>query len=165
ADIRLTMQNGQVSLIARDATVRQILTEWAKVGQTKIVNVERIPGGPVTLELRNVSEQEALDVLLRSVAGYMTAPRAAEVANASVFDRIVVMPASAPPRAAGAAGPTPAPMFQQPGQFASQPQQPAGDDSDDEQPAPNVAGPGRPVFNPFAQPGMPNPQGGPPTYP
>ena len=47
ADVKLTMQNGRVSISARDATVRQILTEWARVGQTKIVNVERVPGPPV----------------------------------------------------------------------------------------------------------------------
>ena len=36
ADVQLTMQNGRVSLVARDATVRQILAEWARVGHTKI---------------------------------------------------------------------------------------------------------------------------------
>ena len=60
ADVQLTIRNGQVSLVAKDATVRQILTEWARVGQTKIVNVERSPGGPITLELKDVPEQEAL---------------------------------------------------------------------------------------------------------
>src|ERR1700704_4389056 len=113
ADVQLIIRNGQVSLVAKDATVRQILTEWARVGQTKIVNVERIPGGPITLELKNVPEQEALDVLLRSVSGYMAAPRAAVVANASAFDRIIVMPTSVAPRApAGAAAPPP--VFPQP---------------------------------------------------
>ena len=45
AELRLTIDNGRVSIVAKDATVRQILTEWARVSQTKIVNVERIPGG------------------------------------------------------------------------------------------------------------------------
>src|SRR5438132_9825813 len=112
AEVHVTMQDGRVSLVAKDATVRQILTEWARVGQTKIVNVERIPGGPITLELRNVPEQEALDVLLRSVSGYMAAPRAAGVANASAFDRIIVMPTSVAPRAP--AGGAPPPVFPQP---------------------------------------------------
>ena len=76
ADVQLTIQDGRVSLIAKDATVRQILAEWARVGQTKIVNADRIAGGPLTLELTNVPEQQALDVLLRSVSGYSLAPRA-----------------------------------------------------------------------------------------
>src|SRR2546421_12231808 len=105
AEVQLSIHDGRVTLVATNVTVRQILTEWARVGQTKIVNVERIPGGPITLELRNVSEQEALDVLLRSVSGYMTAPRAAVVANASAFDRIIVMPTSVAPRAPAGATP------------------------------------------------------------
>src|SRR6058998_634205 len=59
--VNLAIQNGRVTLVAKDATARQILTEWARVGQTKIVNVEKIPGGPITVELTNVSEEEALD--------------------------------------------------------------------------------------------------------
>ena len=58
AEVKVTMQEGRVSIVAKDATVRQILTEWARVGQTKIVNVERIPGGPMTLELTNVRTEE-----------------------------------------------------------------------------------------------------------
>src|SRR4051812_14892586 len=89
ADVRLTMQDGRVSIVAKDATIRQILAEWARVGNTKIVNLERIPGGPVTLELTNVTETHALEVLLRSLSGYIVAPRAVEGAGLSRFDRIV----------------------------------------------------------------------------
>ena len=97
AEVQLTIQNGRVSLVAKDATLKQILAEWAKVGQTKIVNAERVTGGLVTLQLTNVTEQEALDVLLRSVSGYVAAPRPITLANASRFDRILVMPTSAVP--------------------------------------------------------------------
>jgi len=149
ADVQLSIQNGRVTLVAKDATVRQILAEWARVGQTRIVNGERIPGGPVTLELRDVSEQQALRVLLRSLGGYVTAPRATVVADASVFDRIVVMPvtASAPPPPSNAPAPPPAPFaaFQPPPQF--QPQLPPDDDRDDAVP-PQTPQPGNrgPVF-------------------
>jgi len=40
ADVHITLQNGRVSIDAKDATLREILAEWAKVGQTKIVNGE-----------------------------------------------------------------------------------------------------------------------------
>jgi len=92
ADVHLTIQNGRVSIVAKDATVRQILTEWARIGQTKIVNVERIPGGPMSIELNNVPESQALEVLLRAMSGYIAAPRAVDAANLSRFDRIIVMP-------------------------------------------------------------------------
>src|SRR5882724_10636071 len=93
ADVQLTIQNGHVSIVAKDATVRQILTEWARVGHTKIVNVERIPGGPITLELNNVTEAQALEILLRAISGYIAAPRPVDAvsANLSTFDRIIVM--------------------------------------------------------------------------
>ena len=45
------MANGRVTLVAKDVTVREILAEWARVGQTRIVNAEKLTGGPVTLEL------------------------------------------------------------------------------------------------------------------
>jgi hypothetical protein len=160
ADVQLTMQNGRVSLVAKDVTVRQILTEWARVGQTKIVNLERIPGGLVSLELRNMPETQALDILLRSVSGYLAAPRPIEAANLSQFDRIVVMATSAAPRAPVTGSPQ-APTFQPP-QF-NQPPQP-DDEPDDVRPVPNIVVPGQnrgPVFNTFPQPLVVNPQGGP----
>ena len=88
AEVQLSIQNGRVSLKAKDATLRQIMQEWARVGQTKVVNVERIPGGPINLELIDVPEAEALDVLLRTVSGYIAAPRltaAAKTGNVQTF--------------------------------------------------------------------------------
>src|SRR5207302_464236 len=71
AEVHLTIRDGRVTLNAAGATVHEILVEWAKIGQTKIVNAERIAGGPMTLQLTNVPEQQALDVILRSVSGYV----------------------------------------------------------------------------------------------
>ena len=147
ADVYVTTQDGRVSIVAKDATVRQILSEWARVGQIKIVNVERIPGGPLTIELNNVTEMQALDVLLRSLSGYIAAPRAVGAANLSTFDRIVIMPtlaAARPAVSASASSPPPPPVFQQAPQF----QQPVDDDQpqlradqDDERPALNMPAP------------------------
>jgi hypothetical protein len=115
ADVRLTIQGGRVTLVAKDATIRQILAEWERVGQTKVINAERIPGGPLNLELINVPEQKALDVLLRLVSGVVLAPRMGPIGNLSSFERIVVMPPSSGPPPSNnlppAAGQAP---FQQP---------------------------------------------------
>jgi len=164
ADVQLTMQNGRVSIVAKDATLRQILTEWARVGQTKIVNVERIPGGPMSIELNNVTEGQALEVLLRPISGYIAAPRPVEAANLSRFDRIIVMPTLAGARAPAAASTTAPPVFQQTPQFNQPP--PVVDDDEDQTPAPNVAVPNQgrgPVFNTFPQPQFVNPQTGQPV--
>ena len=151
ADVQLQLHDGRVSIVAKDATVRQILAEWARVGQTKVVNVDRIPGGPLTIELSNMPEAQALDVLLRSVSGYMAAPRGTAVANLSVFDRIIVMPTAAAPRPSASAA-APAPAFQQP-QFT--PAAPPPDDDADDPPAASVQmpqPPRPPVFNAFPPP-------------
>jgi hypothetical protein len=99
APIQLSIHDGRVWLTATNATVRQILSEWARVGRTIVVNGERIPGGPVALQLDGVPEQEALDVLLRSTGGFMAASRAVPVADASRFDRVIILPTSAAPKA------------------------------------------------------------------
>jgi hypothetical protein len=159
AEVRVTIHDGLVTVVAKDATVRQIMAEWARVGQTKIVNAERIPGGPVTLELVNVPEVQALDTILRSVAGYLAAPRAEPTSNLSRFDRVVVMPTSTAPRSQPVAQ---APTFQQP-QFPP----PVEEDLDDARPNPNVpmATPRGPVFGRFPAPQVINPQTGLPAGP
>src|SRR5436190_6637754 len=104
AEVKLTINDGHVTLTATNATIREILTEWGKVGKTTIVNAERIAGGPVTIQLTNVYEEQALDVIMRTVSAYLAAPRPALVANSSRFASIMVLPTSTPPRN----GPAPA---------------------------------------------------------
>lgn len=161
AEVQLTMSAGRVSLSAKNATIGQILAEWARIGQTKIVNAERVPGGPMTLELANVPEVEALEILLRSAGGYVLAPRQAGAANASQYDRILILPQSSvtsAPRVA-TVGPPPPPQPRpfappQPGQIAFQP--PADDNNADDPAERPVATPAiqnvrPPVFNTFPQ--------------
>lgn len=93
-DLTLAIQNGRVNMTASNVSARQILTEWARVGQTRILNGERVIGPPLTLQLNGVSEREALDIILRSVTGYMAVARPLGTAGASLFDRILIMPAS-----------------------------------------------------------------------
>ena len=79
-------------------TLRAILAEWARLGGATIVNGDRVNGPPVTLELTGVPERQALDVVLRDVAGYMLAPRRGWATGASSFDRILVLPTSVAPK-------------------------------------------------------------------
>lgn len=150
AQVRLTMSDGQVSLSAQNATLSQILAEWARVGQTRVVNAERAPGAPLTIELTDVPEAQALDIILRSASGYLLAPRANPVASASRFDRILIVPASSATGAAATPGvASPAPSFVQP-RFSPQPPQPDDfqpDDPDAGDPSVRV-----PAFSPFPQP-------------
>jgi hypothetical protein len=42
AEVRVTMQNGRVSLVAKDETLRQILAEWARAGQAQTIFQEKV---------------------------------------------------------------------------------------------------------------------------
>jgi hypothetical protein len=157
-DLRLEFNDGYVTLSARDVPVRQILTEWAARGRTRIINGEKVMGGPVSLELVRVPEKQAIEVILRSVAGYLVAARPVAMAGASAFDRIVVMPTStAVPAAAAAAGARPGFPAQQ--FVPQQTPQPMVDDQDE--PVPSAQPPGPEGFVPGPDANVPAPPNGP----
>lgn len=156
-ELVLSLKDGRVSLKATDVPLRQVLAEWARVGGTRMVGLERLSGGLLSLQLTDVPEKQALEVLLRTVAGYVAAPRTmASTAGLSRFDRLVLLPTSHA-AAAPMAGPrqppftpTPPTPFPDPTQLANQ--EPESDDG------PNP--PGVPVFSPNVDPPMPAGQGG-----
>jgi hypothetical protein len=151
-ELTVKIANGLATIIAKDVPVRQILAEWARVGDTKLVNAERVMGGPVSLELVDVPEKEALDILLRTAAGYIAAPRPANLAGASQYDRVIILATS---RAPAATASMPPPAFGRP---AVQPIiQPPPDDDDgdpgDQGPMPPpVMGPNGPIQQTFPGP-------------
>lgn len=156
-DLKLTIANGRVTLVAQDVPVRQILAEWARVGHTTIVNGDKVVGPSLTLQLVNQPEREALEILLKSAAGYVAAQRQVVMAEASVFDRIMILPTSRAPAYSGSPAPPPLPQF-------NRMAQPAPDE--DDQPVepvpmpaplgpPGTAYPGQ--FAPGQQPGQPPP--------
>lgn len=152
-DLTLFIADGRVTLIARDVPLRQILAEWARVGQTRIINAEKVVGPPLTLELRDEPEVQALATLLRSVSGYVVAPRTAGIPGPSVYDRIMILPTSRPPPASPM---NPAP-FARPG-----PMQPVMPPVDDDQAEQGVVPPGGMLPQGMVPQGMvppPAPQG------
>lgn len=143
--LKLSFENGRVTVDATSVPVRTILTEWGKVGGTKVVGAERISGAPMTLKLVSVTEAQALETILRSVAGYMAAPRSGATTGPSIYDRILVMAtSSAPAPPATAARPSPAQpnavtgtqRFVPPRQRAEEPEE--VQEPDDNQPSPPV---------------------------
>ena len=112
--LSLEFHDGRVKLIAENVPVSRILGEWARLGGTKIVNGERVPGAPVTLQLVDIPERQALETILRGAAGYMALAReTGSPAGASAFDKILVLPTTArAPAAAAAVQPQPQPQFQ-----------------------------------------------------
>ena len=158
-ELTVKIADGRATVIARDVPVRQILAEWARVGNTRIVGGEKLLGGPISIELINVPEKEALDVLLRTAAGYLAAPRPPSVAGASLYDRVVVLATSRAP--AAAAGLSPPPFNRQAIQQIPQP--PPPDDDDDGEPGDQgpMPAPGAPngSLQPFPGPAVIGPNG------
>jgi hypothetical protein len=105
-EVRLSIKDGHVSLVARDATLRDILVEWERIGGTRIVNRDRVPATRLTVEFPNVTEEQALETLLRPIAGYMASRRLDPAGGASTFSRIILLPAPA----SAAAYPSSAPI-------------------------------------------------------
>jgi hypothetical protein len=117
------------------------------------VNAEKVVGGPVTIQLVDVPEKEALDILLRSAAGYFTAPRPVQIAGASLYDRVVILATSRPPATPPPATPTPynRAVVRQP----ITPQPPPEEEEDDDDGEPEDQGPMPPPG--MVNPGMPFP--------
>jgi len=141
--VNLEFKDGRVKLVTENAPVSAILAEWARRGRTTIVNGERIPGPPATLQLVDVPERDALDIILRGASGYMVAERETPVNGASAIDRILILPTS---RVTTGSSPLPSPAAQ-----AAQAVQSAIVDDDDDGPPPFVTGQ-RP--NPQLPPGV-----------
>lgn len=161
--LKLAFNEGRVSLDATNVPVRTILVEWGKLGGTNVIGAERIAGSPLTLKLENVAEAQALEIVLRSVAGYMAAPRrVAAVAGESTYDRILVLAtSSSPPPLARPAPGQGGNSAQGVNQRFVPPRPPGRQAEDEDEPAdePDQNPPNAPVFT-FPLPGQQNGQPG-----
>ena len=103
---------GRVTIAAHETPLAAILGAWERHGGSQFVGAGGLPDQPVSVQLVDVPEREALRVLLRSAAGYVALPRAAGQPGVSAYDRVVIMaaaaarrlPAAGPESAAGAGG-------------------------------------------------------------
>ena len=156
-DLKLTIANGRVTLIAQDVPLRQILDEWARIGKTTIVNGDKLNGPPMTLQLVDRPEREVLDLLLRTASGYIAAPRTASVEGASVFERVMILPVSRGPVGVTASAPPTPFNNNRPAMNMAMPPQP---DDDNPEPQQQVMPPGMIVPNGAVQnPGQVLPPG------
>jgi hypothetical protein len=155
-NLKVEFHDGRVSVDATSVPVRTILTEWGKIGGTKIVGADRISGAPITVKLINVTEAQALETILRSVAGYMAAPRNSGD-GASTYDRIMVMATSSvpppPPTANARPAQQPSTAFNGTQRFVPPRQRPEQAEPE-ERDEPDENPPNPPVFT-FPQQGQP----------
>lgn len=138
-ELKLTIVDGRVTLVANDVTVREILAEWARIGQTKIINGEKVIGPPLTLVLEDVPEAQALETVLRSAAGYVAAPRMNGITGPSNFDSISILATSRAPAVTPVA---PTPFVNRPTPQPMMPQVAVGEDDDEAEADETGPGPG-----------------------
>jgi hypothetical protein len=95
----LQFNDGLVTLIAKGATLQEILAEWSRIGGTRVDSTLTAPVGPFDIELTNVPETQALQVLFRDanvvvVGRSEQAPVRPAAARASWIERILLAPAT-----------------------------------------------------------------------
>lgn len=95
-EVEISLGSGRVTLIATDALLTDVLDAWSHAGQTRFVGADRLDNQPVTLHLIDVEEAAALRLLLRSLPGYIAAPRPMPVPEASTYDRVLLLPVRQP---------------------------------------------------------------------
>jgi hypothetical protein len=166
--VNIAFHDGQVSVETVGAPPRSILAEWSRIGGTNIVNGERVTGAPLTLKLQNVPEAQALEIILRSVAGYMAAPRG-QTPGASRYDRILVLPTSsiqvaASPTPSRPGGPPSSPAAAQPRFIPPRPSPPPAEEPAEPELAVESPQDEQPVFV-FPQPSQPGYGGSTPVPP
>jgi len=133
--LSLEFRDGRVRLSAENVPVSRVLEEWTRVGGTRIVHGEQIPGAALTLQIVDVPEQQALDIVLRGAAGYMAVARSTPAPGASTLEKILVLPTTT--RVAAATAPPPQQPVPPAAQFFPRP--------DQEPVEPDENGPGLPA--------------------
>jgi hypothetical protein len=85
-----------MTVVAESVALRTVVLEWARVGGVRLVDPQHVSLAPVSIELRDLPEGEALKVLLRTLPGYLLQKRSVGSEGSSLFEKLAVMaPAAA----------------------------------------------------------------------
>ncbi len=129
----VSFHNGNVTIVAENVTLREVMAEWGRKGGSRIVNADKLGGATIPyLEFKDQPEVDVLRSLLRDVPGYGAAPRVAPAANASSLEAVFILASRTVPVSASA----PSSSGAQPIQQAIQ--QPTPQFEPPPQPAPRV---------------------------
>lgn len=95
--VQLTFESGGlVTLVANEATVREVLAEWTRKGGTPFVGAEKLTGSAMTLQYEHRPETEVVNSLLRNASGVVIAPRDPASTGASSLGVVFVVATSNP---------------------------------------------------------------------
>ena len=97
--LSLDVRDGLVSLDARNVPVRDVLRKWADETGATLVNLDKLQGGTISLQLSSVPEREALRTILRGLSGYVIMAKPEPGGDAaSLVDRIVFVASGTAPQ-------------------------------------------------------------------
>ncbi len=163
--LEISFNEGLVTLVAENVTLREILAEWARKGGSRITNGDKLTGEPVwPMEFRNEPEAAVLRALLRDLPGYGASMRIAPAPDASVVEAVFIQ-ATRSITSSGSSGASAAPppanrlQFQEPPQPQAAPRMIQGSPDDEIPPVRPLVGdrpPTTPTMPPAGQ-STPNP--------
>ena len=96
--VSLQVRGGRVTLSAEQVPISEILRRWAEEAGVTFVNGQQLQT-VVSLQLDNVPETTALQMLLRGASGYVLVSRENPSDGQSLIGRIVILPTSSRPAA------------------------------------------------------------------
>jgi len=158
----ISFNDGKVTLVAHNVTLREILAEWARKGGSRITNADKLSGAPMLpVEFRNEPEAVVLRTLLRDAPGYGASMRIAPSASASVVEAVFILATrslTSGSSSGASAAPPPASrlQFQEPPQPQAAPRMIQGSPDDEIPPVRPLVG-DIPPTTPNAPAGQPTP--------
>lgn len=149
----VSFNDGRVTIVAENVTLREILAEWARKGGSRILNAERLPGTPVMLtEFKDQPEADVLRTLLREAPGYGAAMRTDVPAGGSAVQTVYILAVRMTAPTTSSAPPVNQPQIQAPPQAA--PRMIQGTPDDEIPPVRPIVG-NQPPMTPGGQPAQP----------
>ena len=103
-ELSVKIANGRATVIAKDVPIRQILAEWAKVGETKVVGRENA-GRPGHARARRRPGKGSPGHPAPHGRGIHRRATSGQLAGASQYDRVIILATSRPPAATASMAP------------------------------------------------------------
>lgn len=94
--LQLDVHDGLVWLNADHVSLGEIVRQWARTRDLRVVRPELLEGVVITLRLSGVPESEAVQILLRGVTGYVAVMDDTTAVPFPILKRLVLVSPTAP---------------------------------------------------------------------
>lgn len=96
--LQISFEGSNVTLVAANVSIPEILAEWGRLSGCVMVNAERMSRVPIVapIQFENQPQQRVLESLLRSAAGFILSPRKANRPGATDFEMVYILATSSP---------------------------------------------------------------------